>query len=512
MYPALEKSTAGLSVFSLPGQGTPADGCGDAVPYHCRTHDRGFWVRSHCNERTCPSCYERWAKKAARKASLRVSWGAKVVTQQRLAAGLTGRPRLVHVVVSIPELEGWDVPDYRQACYSLCQEHNIVGGVAVIHPFRKDDYDAQYVPDGHVHFHVVGVNFEDIPPGGRDYIDKHLVIFKVIPDAEYGDYRGFRSGLAVEREIQYLLSHAGVAEGVHSLTYFGALAYNKLPESAVSAFYPDCLVDETPGVMCPVDGSNDTEVCYELDFGREPSLRIPSMYDNVGSHPIEIPVHPYPEHEPSPEAIKQREQSIREEYEYRWQCEHDHRERLKLKHERQDRLNDLTRDETTWFNWNDPLVQAWTAIRTVLHEGIEELDLSGCNVPSSAGGGLLRRQVHNFRRADLTELLECEPLEGIPDPVNLVIDLNLRTGRLEESPSGYLRLARQYTLQDALDEMRDMWFNNESPEDWRLERLLRANPSPDNAILSDTGFVFGGYPELAVSQTGARPGSVVGAE
>lgn len=477
MYPALEKSTAGFGIFSLPGHGVPGKGCGDPVPYYCRTHEGGFWVSSHCNERTCPRCSERWGKKAARKASLRVAWGAKVVTQQRRAAGVDERPRLVHGMVSMPELEGWGVPEYRQACYSICLDHKIIGGLAVIHPFRKDDYDSEYVPDGHVHFHVIGLNFEDMPPGGGDYVNGQLVIFKVIRDAEYGDYRGFRSGLAIEREVQYLLSHAGVADGFHTLTYFGALAYNKLPESAVNAYFPDCLVDENPGVQCPVEGSLDTEPCAELDFVRTPSLRVPSIYDNVRSRPVELPVQPFPEHDPSPEVIRDRETAIREDCEYLYQCEHDYRERLKIRQDRQERLNKLARDEVLYLNWNDPLVRIWAAIRALLTND-------------------------RLSRDEILERIRCEPLDGFPNPVNATLDLNLRTGRLEETPGGRLSLAGQYGLQGALDDMRYMWFDREATGDWRLERMLRANPPAEPEILTDMGFVFGGILERYQAQIG----------
>jgi hypothetical protein len=51
----------------------------------------------------------------------------------------------------------------------------------------------------------------------------------------------------------------------------------------------------------------------------------------------------------------------------------------------------------------------------------------------------------------------------------------------------------EYELADALRDVRTIVLSGEPVDgrDWRLERLLKANPSEDNPILSDTGFVFG---------------------
>jgi len=627
--PPRERITAGLEAFSLPGKGSRAEGCGRLTSYHCGIDDRSFLKGSHCNERGCPRCFERWARKEAHEAARRVVWGSKVVAPTvpvffqyhpfksgRLYESPGGDLRNVHLIVSLKEHPGTSVRAYRQDAYRILRDHNIEGGAVVIHPFRKDDYDAAYTLDGYVHFHCPGMNFEDIPPGGTDFDSEgELAIFKHIPDSEYGDYRGFRSQLAVERELTYLLSHAGVAEGFHSLTYFGSLAPCKLSADDIQAVYEDSLLDGgkadpiEPGPGCPLCGSHETEPCTlithvydELPSSVEPSVMQPRKWVGV----VEEVLHPEPEYAGTPGVLEERRRIILEEYERRrvtpekcerrlvilekyeflYQIEHDFRRRRELKHARQrelamlhhedtvwrrHELARLDREETVWLNFNDPFVRLWAALHDLFRNGVAVLE-APLAVPDD-GPDLPVKCRHSFDIGEIRSLIKVDSVPGLDDflkaqakvvldslihwyldqelmslrfeqpydpmdsayewglesrrleqpydpvdslkdwylkserfrllqdPLNALIEWNLKSRRLEQLESGRFRLRWEFGLDDALKEMRSIYFHDEADGDWRLERLLRANPLKDeesevrSEILTDTGFVFGGLLE-----------------
>jgi len=118
-----------------------------------------------------------------------------------------------------------------------------------------------------VHFHIVGYALGDMGKGGSDRDNKgRMIVFKVIVDKEYGDYRGFRSERGVKRECQYLLTHCGILEGEHSLTWFGMMAYNRMTKAKIDALFPGALNETVPKAKCPVCGSRDTESCMQMDF------------------------------------------------------------------------------------------------------------------------------------------------------------------------------------------------------------------------------------------------------
>lgn len=379
----------------------------------------------------------------ASRAALRIAWGAKYLQSRRADA----RVRLVHCVVSV-HADAGDYETCRAMAYRISRLHGLDGGACIFHPWREDSDTKEYAPDGYWHYHIVGINFGNISPGGTDFLeDGRRIIFRHIRDDEYGDFGGLRSGRGIERLLQYLLTHAGLADGAHAITYFGSLAYNKLPRAEVHQVFPEALDEHSRTnprvpVQCPLDGSRNTEPCEQMDGW------------------MLMPVHAPPEYEPSPEAIAKARRSLEEEYEFRYQCAGTREERHALTEERQRERAKLAQEETELFNLRHPLVAIWRWLKAVLSEG---------SVPI------------NYLEADDQELLwRC-------------IDLNLASGRLGMTKGERLYLIREYGLDDALSEVRSIVFSGESKDghDWRLERLIAKNPPRDNPIMTDTGFVFG---------------------
>lgn len=166
--------------------------------------------------------------------------------------------RLLHCVVSFPQ---GDMRTLRKRAIKIAKRHGICGGLSIFHPFRQDD-DRQFVPDGYVHFHLIGLAPGHIDPGalGSDYV------FKVIRDAKRGDYRGFKKPKEITACIFYLLTHCGVVGGAHALTWFGALSYNCFSMEAWETHFPEVIAYLQPrGRECPFCGSTETYIIFDWE-------------------------------------------------------------------------------------------------------------------------------------------------------------------------------------------------------------------------------------------------------
>lgn len=506
------------SEFSLPGHGTRSVGCGSPVPFYCRTHGESIWVRSHCGNRGCPACAERWGKAEAQASSRRLAWGAKTVGMVRTSRmvevlglarlllpsiasrafdqaqrHLVPRLRLCHVVVSMPDDVG-DADYCRRLAYSVVGKHGIDGGVAIFHPWRRDK-DRHYVPDGYWHWHIVGVNFGDVAPGGNDKTpDGRPVVFVHLDDDEYDDYGGLRSQAAISRLVQYLLSHAGLRIGRHAYTYFGCVSPRSTPEALVQRWYPECLTEGSKPYpvakhCCPVDGSDELEPCEE-QYWMEGRVR-------------PVGVHPLPSYEPTPDVVDLAKSKLEGQLKLRledgirnlnekygiteWKASWPKAYRRAIA--RLEKSVDVERArfmkrENLLYNSQNRLVQMWCWIEAYL---TEESFTTG-----------------DWRLVHMDEIRGAVPAQD-RECFERVFELNLRPGelrpgqrpgRLHLTHDGYLSLIREYDLEDALADLRRMVNAGYAVRDGRdllLEQLL----SPPSGMLTDMEFVFGPYLDRA---------------
>ena len=251
-YPAYsEKYDFGSYQAVLPGHGEVGSGCGDPLPMICRRCGHSYTVNSSCMRRECPHCYHKWASKEAKVVSWRL-WGA--------ARKLYVRYRVVHIMISFRPMG--DIARERERARKIAVRHGIVGGCMVLHPWRKDRYD-HYVPDGYVHFHIMGIALGDIRPGERgDYVFRH------IPDPRWHGYRGMRRTGDLRACVRYILTHCGIVAGRHALTWFGSMSYNMLPNKKLDEFYPG-VRDKIQEFRrrCPKCGSYEVESLPVVDEG-----------------------------------------------------------------------------------------------------------------------------------------------------------------------------------------------------------------------------------------------------
>lgn len=237
----------------LPGHGTPGSMCGENILIGCESCGKTHDVKSSCMKRECPECWRKWAHKLAIKSSMRMWSGGLFKMKGRRGF------RLLHTVISFPHDT---LGSLRTKARKIAKEHGIVGGLIIYHPFRQDD-EHNFIPDGYTHFHVIGLAPGNVTPGGKnsDYI------FKVIRDAKRGDYKGFRKPKDISACIYYLLTHCGIMEGSHSLTWFGALSYNSFSLEVWEKHFPELHEYLKPKPrQCPHCGSDDTYPIFGWEY------------------------------------------------------------------------------------------------------------------------------------------------------------------------------------------------------------------------------------------------------
>lgn len=242
------------------GNGSPGNDCGQPVLYWCNSCHSYFKMEHSCMSRYCPECYTNWASREARAAAARL-WGWKISGDgagawRRATKGWGVNLRVYHVVVSfndpgfIPTESA--IRDYRRIAYGRASMHGAIGGLAVFHGGRAGEH---YLSGGpHVHLLLVGGLLE---PGGLDGAERDgRIVWAVI---QHGDSWAVQSESRAKRAVAYLLTHCLVGEGLHSLTWFGWLSYNKwrATEPILLMRRAGDLIDYEPNRACPYCHSTD---------------------------------------------------------------------------------------------------------------------------------------------------------------------------------------------------------------------------------------------------------------
>ena len=153
-----------------------------------------------CARAECPTCYEKWAGKEA----LKIEW--------RLLSWYSSK-NVIHVIASCPhKIKNGFFGQMRRECYSVLKKAGFIGGSVIFHPFRQRKKTKEWYWSPH--FHCLGYGWIKNTKAlyeATGWVVKNAGLRKTI------------SGTAL-----YQLSHCGVHEKLHSVTWFGALAYNKL--------------------------------------------------------------------------------------------------------------------------------------------------------------------------------------------------------------------------------------------------------------------------------------------
>lgn len=236
------------------GHGQPYHDCGKTLVFGCinvEDHNQANLDREvvgkvfvdlrrrTCLRAKCPVCYEKWAGKEAHRIEYRLG--------QWRSSG-----RVIHVVVSVP-FENWykDLGELRSQAYKYAKKVGVFGGSCIIHPERercvycgeyKDIQTKRCVKCGckdfswvfSPHFHLLGYGWIH----GHKVSELYKKTGWVIKNLGVRD--------SVSATALYQLSHCGTHPTKHSITWFGALSYNKLkliPEVREKKTCPLCKAE-----------------------------------------------------------------------------------------------------------------------------------------------------------------------------------------------------------------------------------------------------------------------------
>lgn len=204
-YPAITKSDQRHG-WSLPGLGSARDDCGEVRHKGCLNsskHPGGkIFVKAYrksCSKASCPICFVSWSMKESHRAS------------HRMRSFKPSKYRApIHVVFSPPKGVYDNIKELREMMYRLSKIVGLYGGMSVFHPYRCGTGEWYWSP----HFHTLGYGWIQ---GTKEVYQNEGWIVKNL---------GVRKD--VVRVANYLLSHAGIRKGQHTVTWFGELGYAKL--------------------------------------------------------------------------------------------------------------------------------------------------------------------------------------------------------------------------------------------------------------------------------------------
>jgi len=271
----------------LPGSGAYGDGCG--VPQKCRCRNCGteFWAEHSCMSRMCPACAPKWARREAMEAVGQALIKRKIFVYHQATDTFEGprKFRLIHATVSM-KAEPKDAFKIKKKIISIAKRHGVIGFIIIIHHVREGRDKGEWVPDGYIHAHLIGIvlssGFLTLPAliekeererkarGASGRKPEYNWIFKVIKQRRRKHW--FLRDGALFPIIYYNLTHCAIAHGRHSLSYAGCWwdGRNSEEENAeIMNLRTDAKAEA--GVRCPVCQGNDVEILEPWQQSPPPS-------------------------------------------------------------------------------------------------------------------------------------------------------------------------------------------------------------------------------------------------
>jgi len=217
-------------------------------------------IRVSCDQQFCPECWNRWAKKQTERALDRLKGYRDLFYSTNPKGTRLGKPK--HFVFS-PDpdvvskyIKKWqrltnsDQYGYTMAMVKLrsklikiMRDHGLMGGLIIFHPYRiKDEIKDQLsrIKSDKKYWILIRENALNLPTW-QDYVyfspHFHVISYGFIAKSnEFYNKTGWvyknRGSLKKDEDIAgclfYALSHAGVMDDKHTVTWFGSLSYNKM--------------------------------------------------------------------------------------------------------------------------------------------------------------------------------------------------------------------------------------------------------------------------------------------
>ncbi|MBC8503053.1 MAG: hypothetical protein H8D35_08040 [Nitrosopumilus sp.] len=200
--------------FNLPAQGQSKPYCKKWISYGCdniKQHPRHQHYAEHtlktCKVSNCPLCFESWIGRQANRSTKRL---AKFLEKRRF--------NFRHVVLSPPPDQAVNLTyaSLKKWLQTALKVANIQTAMIVFHPFRFQD-KKKSMPYDSPHFHLLVYGHVT---NTTEFYNKTKWNIKNLGDLE------------TDKDIftctRYLLSHAGVKKGTHTVRYLGDISYRKL--------------------------------------------------------------------------------------------------------------------------------------------------------------------------------------------------------------------------------------------------------------------------------------------
>jgi len=208
-------------VWKLPGTELKKETCGLWVTKGCdnvwgHPENKKFIRHSKrsCFRSKCEYCWlEKWLARESHRATQRIENYIEVFKHLQFARSPKFQRKYlnpIHVIVSPSWKDKFMSFDkLKEKARNLINQAGIEGGLMIYHPFSLDKKSGQWVV--RPHFHIVGFGW--------------VVNTKKISDEDGWviKNKGLRDSL--HSTIYYQLSHSGVSDDVHSITWFGSLGY-----------------------------------------------------------------------------------------------------------------------------------------------------------------------------------------------------------------------------------------------------------------------------------------------
>ena len=208
-------------VWRLPGTELKNNSCGlwktvgcDNVFGHPENKQFVKHSKISCFRSKCEYCWlEKWLSRESSRATQRIENYIQVFKHLQFARSPNLQRKYlkpIHVIVSPSwndKFKSFD--ELKNKARKLINQAGIEGGLMIYHPFSLDKKTGQWIV--RPHFHILGFGW--------------VVDTKKISDSEGWviKNKGLRDSL--HSTIYYQLSHAGVSDGVHAITWFGSLSY-----------------------------------------------------------------------------------------------------------------------------------------------------------------------------------------------------------------------------------------------------------------------------------------------
>jgi len=177
------------------------------VFYHPKNQALIQHTKLSCFRSACEYCWlEKWLARESRRATLRIENYQKVLKQ----IGKTRFTNPIHVIVSPSWKDKFMRFDLlKKRCRELLSQAGVKDGLMIYHPFSLDKKNMKWI--SRPHFHVIGFGWVH---DTKKISDENGWVIK---------NKGVRESL--HSTIYYQLSHAGVADHIHSITWYGDLGY-----------------------------------------------------------------------------------------------------------------------------------------------------------------------------------------------------------------------------------------------------------------------------------------------